>query len=98
MRNLSIVSALFIFIFSPNLLAHRGSTDEHNYLSDPARIDEALEHLELEDPAQDKNLCEKVFNCLEDKQKGLRDFVENMAIVTKYMSDLLEDQDLEEIR
>jgi hydroxyacylglutathione hydrolase len=94
MRNLSIVSALFIFIFSPNLLAHRGSTDEHNYLSDPARIDEALEHLELEDPAQDKNLCEKVFNCLEDKQKGLRDFVENMAIVTKYMSDLLEDQDL----
>jgi len=94
MKSLRSISAIFLFLFSNSLYSHRGESDEHQYLSDPARIDEALEHLELDDPAKNNDLCNQVVSCLTKKQKDLGEFVENMSIVTNYISMLTEDQEL----
>lgn len=86
---------LFIFL-TQSVLAHRGEGDEHEYLSDPARIDEALEHLELNDPSRISTVCEDVANCLLEKQASMNELANQMSVVTEYITRLMEDNELKQ--
>lgn len=94
MRYLLELSVFFIFILIPNSYAHRGTSDEHQMLSDPARIDEALEHLELESPNENQGVCRDLVGCLTQKQASLGELSEQMTLITSFMAQLSQDEEL----
>lgn len=94
MRYLLELSVLLTIILTPYSHAHRGEDGEHEYLSDPARIDEALEHLELEDPLSDPGVCQDLVDCLIEKQENLGELTEQMTKVTEFIAKLTEDEEL----
>tara|TARA_B100001971_G_scaffold37960_1_gene32997 strand:- start:40017 stop:41168 length:1152 start_codon:yes stop_codon:yes gene_type:complete len=96
MRDLTKLSVLFILFFTQNSFGHRGENDGHERLSDPVRIDQALEELELNNRVKENTLCEDVANCLLEKQAAMTELATQMSVVTEYISRLMEDEELKQ--